>query len=150
MRIVAHDLAVLARAGFGFIGVDHEITRTPVGLLGHERPFESGRKPGAAAAALARGLDLVDDGVPASRQDCLGAVPGAARARGIKRPAVMTVEIFEDAVLVGEHVYPRLGSVVSAMGGFGSAASCASAASPGFLVSASRSGAPVWTGFVTE
>jgi len=39
MRIVPHDLAILAGARFGFVGVDHEIMGPPVGLLGHERPF---------------------------------------------------------------------------------------------------------------
>ena len=52
MRIVAHHLAVLAGAGLGFVGIDDQIAR-PVGRFGHERPFQPGRKSGAAAAALA-------------------------------------------------------------------------------------------------
>ncbi len=51
MRIVPHDLAVLAGAGLGLVGIDHEIVRAAVGLLGHERPFQPGRKAGAAAPA---------------------------------------------------------------------------------------------------
>ena len=42
-----------------------EVVRAPVGLLRHERPFEAGREAGAAAAAQARGLHLLDDGVVA-------------------------------------------------------------------------------------
>ena len=103
MRIVPHDLAILARAGLRLVGVDDEITRPAIGLLGHERPFQPGRKSRAAAAALARGFHFVNDGVAAFFQDRLGAVPGAARARAIEVPAMMAVEIFEDAVLVGEH-----------------------------------------------
>ena len=61
MRIVAHHLAVLAGAGLGLVGIDDQIVR-PVGLLGHERPFQPGRKTGAAAAALAGRLHFVDDG----------------------------------------------------------------------------------------
>ena len=53
MRIVAHDVPVLAGAGLGLVGIDHEIVRTAVGLLRHERPFEAGGKAGAAAAAQA-------------------------------------------------------------------------------------------------
>ena len=36
MGIVPHDLAVLARAGLGFVGIDHEIVRAIADLLGHE------------------------------------------------------------------------------------------------------------------
>ena len=50
MRIVPHDLAVLAGAGLGFVGIDDEIMRPLVRLLGHERPFQAGREAGAAAA----------------------------------------------------------------------------------------------------
>ena len=51
MRVVPHDLAILAGAGLGLVGVDHEILRSAVRLLGHERPFESGRETGAPAPA---------------------------------------------------------------------------------------------------
>ena len=104
MRIVPHDLAVLAGAGLGFVGVDDEIARAPVlGLLRHERPFHTGRKSGAAAAAQARGLHLVDDPVAPLVDDRLGAVPGAAAARTLKAPIMQAVEVLEDAVLVLEH-----------------------------------------------
>ena len=103
MRIVPHDLAVLAGAGLRLVGIDHEIARPPVRLLGHERPFQPGRETRAAAAALARSFHFVDDGVAALFQDRLGAVPAAARARAVEAPAMVAVEIFENAVLVGEH-----------------------------------------------
>src|SRR5262249_43832784 len=102
MRIVPHDLAVLAGAGLRLVGIDHEIMRA-VGLLGHERPLEPGREAGAAAPTLARGLHLVDDRVAPLLQDRLGAVPGAARARAVEAPVALAVEIPEDAVLVVEH-----------------------------------------------
>ena len=54
MRIVPHDLAVLAGAGLGLVGIDHEIARPPVGgFLGHERPFQPGREARPAATAQA-------------------------------------------------------------------------------------------------
>src|SRR5262249_5498593 len=104
MRIVPHDLAILAGARFGFVGIDDQVARASVRLFGHVRPFQPGRKAGPAAAALAGGLHFVDDGVAAFSQDRLRAVPGAARTRALKTPIVAAVEIFEDAVLVGEHV----------------------------------------------
>ena len=104
MRIVPHDLAVLAGAGLGLVGIDDEIARPAVGrFLRHERPFQPGRESRPAAAAQARGLHLVDDPVAALVDDRLGAVPGAAAARALEAPVVEAVEVLEDAVLVVEH-----------------------------------------------
>ncbi len=103
MRIVAHDLAVFAGAGLGFVGVDHEVMRPLAQRLGHERPFQPGREAGAAAAAQARRLHVVDDALAAFFQDRLGAVPGAARPRALEAPVVAAVKIEKDAVLVSEH-----------------------------------------------
>ena len=58
---VAHDLPVLASAGFAFVGVDDKVMGPFADLLGHERPFYAGPEAGTAAAAQARFLDLVDD-----------------------------------------------------------------------------------------
>ncbi len=104
MRIVPHDLAVLAGAGFGLVGVDDEIARAAVSrFLRHERPFQAGRKTRTAPSAQAGGLHLGDDPVAALVDDRLGAVPGAAAARSFEPPVLEAVEIAEDAVLVVEH-----------------------------------------------
>src|SRR5260370_364685 len=103
VRIVPHDIAVLAGPGLGLIGVDHKIMGPVASLLGHERPLEPGREPGAAATAQPRVLDLVDDGVAAFLQDRLGAVPGAARTGAGQAPVAAAVEIAKDAILVIEH-----------------------------------------------
>src|SRR5262249_19620366 len=102
MRVEPHDLAVLAGAGLGLVGIDDEIGRTPVRLLGHERPLETGRETGATAAAQIRSLDLIDDAVAALGEDVLGAVPDAAALGAGELPVVLAVEIEEDAVLVLE------------------------------------------------
>src|SRR2546421_9193291 len=98
MRIVAHDFAVLAGAGLGLVGIDHEIVRPLADLLGHERPFEPGREARAAAPALSGRLHLVDQPITAFLDDRLGAVPGAAGARPFEAPVALAVEIPEDAV----------------------------------------------------
>ncbi len=103
MRIVPHDLAVLAGAGLGLVGVDDEIVRPLAHGLGHERPFHSGREACAAASAKARSLDFVDKTVAAFVEDRLGAIPCAALSRAIEAPVALAVEIPEDAVLVVEH-----------------------------------------------
>ncbi len=52
VRIVPHDLAVLAGAGLRFVAVDDEVGRAGI-VLRHERPLEAGREAGAAATAQA-------------------------------------------------------------------------------------------------
>ena len=86
-----HDLAVFAGARLKLVGVDHQVMRTAVRLLGHERPFQSGRKSRAATAALPGGFDFIDDGVAAARQNFFAAIPGAALSRAFKAPIVLTV-----------------------------------------------------------
>src|SRR6516164_9400699 len=106
MRIVPHDLSVLAGAGLGFVGIDDEVMRAPVALLGHEGPFEPSREAGPAASAQPRGLHLVDDEVAALVDEEFRPVPIAALARRSEVGAVPAVEIGEDAVLIGEHARP--------------------------------------------
>src|SRR5262249_57828390 len=141
MRIVAHDLAILAGAGLRLVGIDDEIMRRPVGLLRHERPLEAGGEAGAAAPAQAGGLDLVDDAIAALLEDRFGAIPSAARASARKPPVVQAVEVREDAILILEH-HGRLFADASSAGGFGVAASRTFAGSPGFFGSASCDAEP--------
>src|SRR3546814_13489517 len=61
-------------------------------LLRHERPLQPGRETGAAAATQAGGLHLLDDPVPALRQQRLGIVPVAAPARALQAEIVQTVD----------------------------------------------------------
>ncbi|MEH2477776.1 hypothetical protein V1282_001133 [Nitrobacteraceae bacterium AZCC 2146] len=104
MRIVPHDLAILAGAWLGLVGIDDEVAWPAVGrILRHERPFHAGRETCPATAAQARGFHLGDDPVAALVEDGLGAVPAAATARAFEAPVLEAVEIAEDAVLVVEH-----------------------------------------------
>ena len=102
VRVVPQDVAVLAGAGLGLVGVHHEVVRPPVRLLRHEGPLHAGREAGAAAAAQPGLLHLVDDPVAALGDELRRAVPVAAPARRLQPPVVQAVEVGEDAVLVGE------------------------------------------------
>ena len=99
VRIVAEDVAVLAGAGLAFVGVDDEIAR-PVACLRHERPFETGRETGAAAAAQPR--ILTSSTIQSRPLRISSLVPSQSpRARApARRQVVLAVEIGEDAVLV--------------------------------------------------
>ena len=105
VRVVTQDLAVLAGAGLGLVGIDEELARTAVidAFLGHEGPFQRGRETGAAAATQARALDLVDDPVATVVDELLGVHPAAARLGAFEAPVAGAVEVGEDAILVSEH-----------------------------------------------
>src|SRR6185312_4677293 len=94
MRIVPHDLAVLAGAGFGFVGIDDEVARPAVfAFLRHEGPFQAGRETRSPTTAQAGGLHLVDDPVAALVDYRLGAVPGATAACAFQAPILQAIEI---------------------------------------------------------
>jgi len=102
VRVIAQDVAVLAGAGLALVGVDHEIGRA-VGGLRHERPFEPGRKAGAATPAQPRFLALVDDPVAPLEDHLPGAVPVAALSRPGEMPVVLAIEVGEDPVAISQH-----------------------------------------------
>src|SRR5690606_27712736 len=58
MRVVAQDVAVLAGARLGLVGVAEDVLLHLA--LGHEAPLQPGREARAAAAAQARLLDHLD------------------------------------------------------------------------------------------
>ena len=102
MRIVAQNFAILAGTGLQLVGIDDEIARPRIGLR-HERPLEARRKPGAAAAAQSRFLDLVDDVVVALVDEKLRAVPCAALLRALEAHVMESVDIAEDAIAIVQH-----------------------------------------------
>ena len=102
VRVLPHDLAVLAGAGLGLVGVDDEEGGPAVGLLGHEGPLEAGGEAGAAAAAEAGVLDLLDDPVGSLPHDLLGHLVVTALEGILEAPILLAVEVGEDAILIGE------------------------------------------------
>ena len=103
VRIMAHDLAVLAGAGLGFIGVHHQIAGATVAFLGHEGPLQTGGEARTATAPQPRGFHLVDDPVAPVLEDARRAIPMATRLRAFQRAVVHTVDIGKDAVLILKH-----------------------------------------------
>ena len=103
VRIVTHDLAVLAGTGFGFVGVHDQIGRTAGVFLRHERPFEACRETGTATAAQAGFFHLVDDPVASLGENIPGPVPVAAGFRALETPVMEAVEVRKDTILVVQH-----------------------------------------------
>ena len=102
VRVLPHDLPVLAGARLGLVGVDDQEGRPAVGLLGHEGPLEAGGEAGAAPAAEAGVLDLLDDPVGALPHDLLGHLVVAALEGVLEAPILLAVQVGEDAILVGQ------------------------------------------------
>ncbi len=103
VRIVAHDVAILAGAGFGFVRVDHQVMGTAIRLLRHEGPFEAGREAGAATAAQTRLFHFVENPVTPPGDDVGRAIPIATAPRRLQAPVMEPVEIGKNTILVFKH-----------------------------------------------
>ena len=104
MRVMAHDFAVFAGSRLGLVGIDDKVMRATVCLLGHERPFQPGRKTRAAATAQAAVLHFLNDPVPALAQNVRRTVPMTARFDALERTILHPVEVGEDTVFIGEKI----------------------------------------------
>lgn len=59
VRVVAHNLAVLARARLALVGVDDQVTRTAVRRLVHEAPLHPAGESGTSSPPQTRFLHLI-------------------------------------------------------------------------------------------
>ena len=105
VRLVAQNIAVLAGARLGFIGIDDQIMRRvfSTGIRRHEGPFQPGRETRAAASAQAGLFDLVDNPLAPFAQQRAGLAPIAAPARRFEACILEAVQIGEYAILVLQH-----------------------------------------------
>ncbi len=104
MRVMAHNLPVFTGAGLRLVRIDDEIMIPPIAFLGHERPFQSGRKARAATSTQAGILHLLNDPVAALIQNRFGAIPMAACLHAFQRAISHPVEVIEDPVVIGEKI----------------------------------------------
>ena len=103
MRIVAHDLAVFTRTGFGFVRVDHQIGRPSVAFLGHERPFQTGRETRATATAQTGRFHIIYNPIAALIDDTGRAIPRPTRHRALKAAIPHPVDVGKNAILICKH-----------------------------------------------
>ena len=103
MRILPHNLAVLARSRLALVRIDNQIPRLRVVLPSlevHETPLHTRWETRATSSSQTTRLDLADDPVVTLEQNLLGLVPIAILLRALEIRAVVAVEVGEDAVLV--------------------------------------------------
>eukprot|EP01139_Manchomonas_bermudensis_P011216 Amastigsp_a342364_35.p2 type:complete len:301 gc:universal Amastigsp_a342364_35:929-27(-) len=102
VRVMTHDLAVLARPGLALVGVDDKVLGAPVVGLQHERPLEPGGEPSTATATEPRLLDLVEEPLGSLLNELFGLVPVAPLQSTLDARIAVAVEVRENAVLVAE------------------------------------------------
>mmetsp|Transcript_19209 Transcript_19209/g.34218 ORF Transcript_19209/g.34218 Transcript_19209/m.34218 type:complete len:476 (-) Transcript_19209:63-1490(-) len=110
VRVVAHDLAVLAGAGLRFVRIDHQVGRPPVAHLWHEAPLQARGEAGAAAATQPRLLHLVNNPVRSHLYQLLGLVPIAALHRTLDANVCLAIQVGEDAVFISQATKAGLGT----------------------------------------
>ena len=103
MRVALHQHVILERAGLALVGVAADVFRLRR-VLEHELPLHAGREAGAAAAAEAGGLHLLDDVIRLHRQR-LAQPFVAALVLGVEveRVRVRLVDVRGQDGLIGTH-----------------------------------------------
>lgn len=103
VRVLPHNLTILARAGLALIGIDDEIPwlgiLLPV-LEVHKTPLHPRREARTATSTQTRRFNLGNDPVVALIDNLLGLVPVAVLHGALEIGAVVAVQVLEDAVLV--------------------------------------------------
>ncbi|GMT31566.1 hypothetical protein PFISCL1PPCAC_22863, partial [Pristionchus fissidentatus] len=102
VRVVSHDLAILARSRLSLVSVNYEVLRTAIEGLLHESPLHSGRETGSSATAQSRGGHLLQNPVLALENDFLRLVPISSLHGSLETVVVAAVQIGEDTVLILE------------------------------------------------
>jgi len=103
MRVLPHNLAILASTRLTLVGVDDEVPRGGAVLpaLGiHERPLHSTRETSTTASSQTGGLDLGNDPIVSLDDHLLGLVPVTVLHSALKVGAVVAVQVGKDAILV--------------------------------------------------
>jgi hypothetical protein len=85
VRILAHDLAILAGSWLRLVSIDDEEGRAAVSVLGHEGPLEARGEASSATATEARVLDVLNDCCCLFVVCCCGFVKGKRKKRERER-----------------------------------------------------------------
>merc|ERR1719193_768434 len=75
VRVVPHDLTILASSRLALVSVDHQVLGAAVVWLVHEAPLEAAGEASTTPPPQTAGLDLVDDPLATLLHDLLGLVP---------------------------------------------------------------------------
>merc|ERR1719173_296662 len=118
VRVVTHDLTILARSRLTFISIDHQVLwATIVGLV-HEAPLEAAGESSSPPPSQATGLDLVNDPLATLLHNLLGLVPLASLHGSLQPPVMATINVSKDSVSISHWAKLGLGLSCLAPGGY--------------------------------
>merc|ERR1719195_2111452 len=100
VRVVPHDLAVLASSRLALVSVDHQVLGAAVVWLVHEAPLEAAGEASTTPPSQTAGLDLVDDPLATLLHDLLGLVPLPALHSSLEPPVMAAIDVGEDSVSI--------------------------------------------------
>merc|ERR1719474_497910 len=118
VRVVPHDLAVLASSRLALVSVDHQVLGAAVVWLVHEAPLEAAGEASTSPSPEPACLDLINDPLAPLLHDLLGLVPLASLHGTLQPPVVATINVSEDSVSVGHWAKFGLGLGCLAPGGY--------------------------------
>merc|ERR1719209_2335652 len=98
VRVVAHDLTILAGSRLTFISVDHQVLGAAVIGLVHEAPLETTGESSSTPPSQPTGLDLVNDPLATLLHNLLGLVPLSSLHGSLQPPVVAAINVGEDSV----------------------------------------------------
>merc|ERR1719204_2699584 len=109
VRVVPHDLAILASSRLALVSVDHQVLGTAIVWLVHEAPLEAAGEASTTSASQTAGLDLVDDPLAPLLHDLLGLVPLPALHGSLEPPVMAAIDVGEDSVSISHGTELGLG-----------------------------------------
>merc|ERR1719447_277252 len=109
VRVVPHDLAILASSRLALVSVDHQVLGAAVVWLVHEAPLEAAGEASTTPASQTAGLDLVNDPLATLFHDLLGLVPLTALHGSLEPPVMAAIDVGEDSVSISHWTELGLG-----------------------------------------
>merc|ERR1719474_661880 len=100
VRVVPHDLAVLASSRLALVSVDHQVLGAAVVWLVHEAPLKAAGEASTTPASQTAGLDFVNDPLATLLHDLLGLVPLPALHGSLESPVMAAIDVGEDSVSI--------------------------------------------------
>merc|ERR1719422_1297868 len=109
VRVVPHDLAILASSRLALVSVDHQVLGAAVVWLVHEAPLKAAGEASTTPPSQTAGLDLVDDPLATLLHDLLGLVPLPALHGSLEPPVMAAINVGEDSVSISHGTELGLG-----------------------------------------
>merc|ERR1719204_2939989 len=100
VRVVPHDLAILASSRLALVSVDHQVLGAAIVWLVHEAPLKAAGEASTTPPSQTAGLDLVDDPLATLLHDLLGLVPLPALHGSLEPPVMAAIDVGEDSVSI--------------------------------------------------